>query len=117
MQNSEFWEYLERLAADSPLVIDRPKGSAHPRYPDMIYPLDYGYLDDTTSVDGGGLDAWRGSLPEPQVVGVLLTVDLYKKDAEFKVMLGCSQGEIDLVRDFLSRGMMRAEYFPRQENG
>jgi inorganic pyrophosphatase len=28
----------------------------------MIYPLDYGYLEITTSSDGGGIDVWFGSL-------------------------------------------------------
>ena len=28
-----FWEALDRLVSASTIVIDRPKGSAHPRYP------------------------------------------------------------------------------------
>ena len=42
MSADSFWEALDRLAANSRLVIDRPQGSAHPRYPDLIYPYDYG---------------------------------------------------------------------------
>ena len=38
------------------IVIDRPKGSTHPRYPDQTYPLDYGYLENTTASDDGGID-------------------------------------------------------------
>ncbi len=43
MEN-EFWQYLDRLVAEKPLVIDRFRGSSHPRYADRVYPLDYGYL-------------------------------------------------------------------------
>ena len=50
----EFWVYLDRMVGTSRIVIDRPRGSAHPHYPDLVYPLDYGYLDGTTTVDGGG---------------------------------------------------------------
>ena len=44
-QNSDFWTAAETLVAQSRIVIDRPKGSAHPRYPDFLYPVDYGYLE------------------------------------------------------------------------
>lgn len=35
-------------------MIDRPKGSAHPRYPEFIYKVDYGYLKNTSSIDDAG---------------------------------------------------------------
>jgi len=56
-----FWSAVDTLIAKPEIVIDRPKGTKHPRF-DFIYPLDYGYLKDTTSHDGGGIDVWRGSL-------------------------------------------------------
>ena len=59
--NQEFWDALDRLVAGSEIVIDRPKGTAHPKYPDFIYRVDYGYLKDTTSMDGGGIDVWVGT--------------------------------------------------------
>ena len=42
--DNAFWELLDSLVKDSEIVIDRPKGTAHPRYPDSIYKVDYGYL-------------------------------------------------------------------------
>ena len=27
------------------VTVDRPLGSAHPDYPEMIYPLNYGYIE------------------------------------------------------------------------
>ena len=42
--NPEFWELLDKLVENSEIVIDRPKGTAHPRYPDFVYKVDYGYL-------------------------------------------------------------------------
>lgn len=61
--NDDFWCKLDELVQSGDLVIDRPQGSAHPRYPDIIYPLDYGYLAGTTAADGEGIDVWVGSLP------------------------------------------------------
>jgi inorganic pyrophosphatase len=45
----------------SEIVIDRPKGTVHPKYPEFAYQVDYGYLKDTSSMDGAGIDVWVGS--------------------------------------------------------
>jgi F420 biosynthesis protein FbiB-like protein len=103
----EFWSYLDRLVADCPVVIDRPRGSAHPRYSDLVYPLDYGYLDGTTTVDGGGLDLFLGSRAV-DLDAVVLTVDLDKRDAEIKLLLGCTETEKQEVINFLNGWTMRA---------
>lgn len=92
-----FWAALDQLMASSRLVIDRPKGTAHPRYPDMIYPLDYGYLADTTAMDGGGIDVWAGSDPARGLDAVMVTVDLVKRDSEIKLLIGCTEEEKQLV--------------------
>ena len=92
-----FWAALDRLMASSRLVIDRPKGTAHPRYPDMMYPIDYGYLADTTAMDGGGIDVWAGSDPARGLDAVMVTVDMVKRDAEIKLLIGCTEEEKQLV--------------------
>lgn len=105
---AEYWDYLDLLIAESRIVIDRPRGTAHPRYPDVIYPLDYGYLDETHTVDGGGIDLFRGSLHDLSLDAVALTVDLDRRDAEVKLFLGCTEVEIQIVLDFLNGAGMRA---------
>ena len=59
--NEDFWNALDELVSNSEIVIDRPRGSAHPRFPNFIYKVDYGYLKDTASMDGSGIDVWVGS--------------------------------------------------------
>ena len=88
-----FWAWADALVASNEVVIDRPKGSHHPRYPAVVCPLDYGYLADTRAMDGGGVDVWRGSLPDPWVTAVVATVDRHKRDAEVKLLLGYSREE------------------------
>lgn len=63
MQES-FWTHLEALVTSSDLVIDRPRGSAHPRHPSLVYPLDYGSLKGTSGGDSAAINVWRGSLAE-----------------------------------------------------
>ena len=105
---SKFWEFLDRLVAASRLVIDRPRESRHPRYPDFIYPVDYGYLEGTTTVDRGGLDVWVGTLPEKSLTALVLTVDLHKRDVEVKLLLGCTEAEQQAILDFHNDGLMCA---------
>ena len=113
---AEFWKHLEQLIASSQVVIDRPKGSAHPRYPDFIYPLDYGYLHPTTTVDGGGVDVWVGSQPGRALGAVLCSVDLTKRDVEVKILLGCTEEEIDQIQAFMNQYTMRV-ILVRREDG
>ncbi len=40
------------------LIIDRPIGSAHPQYPDLIYPVNYGYIPGTYAGDNEALDVY-----------------------------------------------------------
>jgi inorganic pyrophosphatase len=97
MRDSDFWHRLDELVATCGLVIDRPKGSPHPRYPDYAYPLDYGYLEGTRSGDGSEIDVWIGSLGDKRVSAVVCTVDLLKQDTEVKILIGCTHQEAQLV--------------------
>src|SRR5262245_3255702 len=98
----EFWQLVDHLVAESEVVIDRPQGSAHPRYPELIYPLDYGYLAGTTGGDGHGIDLWLGSEGVRVIKGLLCTVDLFKRDMEIKLLLGCTEADIKVIETFLN---------------
>ncbi len=111
MENKEFWAALDKLADTSEIIIDRPKGSRHPRYPEILYSVDYGYLEGTSSADGGGIDVWRGSNPAGQIDAIICTVDLVKKDSEIKILIGCTEEEKKRVYEFhneteLMKGIM-----------
>ncbi len=97
--DAEFWVSFDKLLLDSQIVIDRPKGSSHPRFPHIIYPLDYGYLNDTSSMDGGGIDVWLGT-GEKSLDAILCTVDLLKRDSEIKLLVGCTEEEKSAVYEF-----------------
>ena len=90
--NEDFWEALDKLVSNSEIVIDRPRGSAHPRFPNFIYKVDYGYLKDTASMDGGGIDVWVGS-GDKKIDAIMCIVDLMKKDSEIKILVGCTEEE------------------------
>lgn len=94
--NTEFWNALDTLVADSDIIIDRPKGSVHPKYPTFLYKVDYGYLKNTSSMDGNGIDVWVGTAGKT-VDAVMCIVDLTKRDSEIKILIGCNEEEKAIV--------------------
>lgn len=94
--DNDFWEALDLLADNSEIVIDRPKGSVHPKYPDFVYKIDYGYLKDTSSMDGGGIDVWVGS-GDKKIDAIMCIVDLMKRDSEIKILIGCTEEEKQMI--------------------
>ncbi|MCU0499078.1 MAG: inorganic pyrophosphatase [Anaerolineae bacterium] len=103
LQLSVLWEGLQVLIDTSQLVIDRPRGSAHPIYEALIYPVDYGYLAGTLAHDGGGIDIYVGSNPTVELVAVVYTVDLIKRNCETKLLYRCHEEEIDQIADFIQQ--------------
>jgi inorganic pyrophosphatase len=54
-------EYLNTIVT---IIVDRPVHSNHPRH-GFIYPVNYGYVPNTTSGDGEALDAYILGIHEP----------------------------------------------------
>ena len=51
------------------VIVDRPMGSHHPQHPDMIYPINYGYVPGIMAPDGEEQDAY--------ILGVDVPVDTF----------------------------------------
>ena len=100
------WSAWEGLLRERGVILDRPRGSAHPRYPDMIYPLDYGYIPGTDGGDGDEIDVFVGSA-ETGLTAALLTHDLGKDDHELKLLWNTTEAEIGVAHAFLQRDAMR----------
>ena len=111
--DQDFWVNLENLITTSAIVIDRPKGSQHPRFPDFIYPVDYGYLTDTRAMDGHGIDIWVGTATPRTLDTILCTIDSLKKDAELKILYGCSVYEQELIYRILNVQALSALFIRR----
>ena len=54
----DFWSAIDTLVSSEKIVIDRLKGSMHPQFPHIRYDVDYGYIENTTSMDGLGIAVW-----------------------------------------------------------
>ena len=83
------------------VVIDRSLGSAHPNHPDMIYPVNYGYVPGVLAGDGEEQDAYVLGVDAPVTAfdGVVIAVLHRNDDAEEKWVVApegvdVSDGEI-----------------------
>lgn len=108
--DAHFWQTLSELTQTNSIILDRPKGTAHPRYPDLIYPLDYGYLENTSAGDGDGIDVWMGSMDTKILTGILCTFDRLKRDAEIKLLIGCTHEDVETIQGF--NDVMQTLYIP-----
>ena len=83
--------------------IDRPIDSAHPDHPDMIYPINYGYVDGIFAADGDEQDVYVFGTEEPlskfegKVVGVIHRLN----DCEDKWIVSLDGNPVD--RDTILR--------------
>ncbi len=98
--DKDFWQALDMMLEKSKLVIDRPQGTCHPKYSNMKYLVDYGYLQGTASMDGAGIDVWRGSDKAGKINAVMCIVDLIKNDSEIKLLLDCTEEEKNSIYHF-----------------
>ena len=102
MNDNEFWEYLEKIVNENEIIIDRPKGTRHPKYNGIIYIVDYSYIKNTKSMDGNGIDVFIGSEIKQNIDAIICSIDMLKKDSEIKILIGCTEKEKIEIYDFLN---------------
>lgn len=101
--NAFFWQKLDTLYLSSKLVVDRPRNTCHYKYSNLIYPVDYGYLCDTTGSDQAPIDVFKGSEKSNLVQSVVVSADILKKDCKVKLLIGCSEEEELEILEFLNQ--------------
>lgn len=95
------WAAHERAIAAGGITLDRPRLSRHPHYPEIVYPIDYGYVNGTVGLDGQEVDVFVGTATTG-LVGACHTTDKRKGDQELKLLWNCSPPEVYLVHGFLN---------------
>ncbi len=71
------------------VTVDRPLGSRHPQYPDLYYPINYGYISGTVAADGEEIDAYILGVDRPitQFTGRVIAVIHRRNDVEDKLVV------------------------------
>ena len=71
------------------IKIDRPIGSRHPQYPDIVYPVNYGYLPGILGGDGEEQDVYLlgVDVPVTEYTAKVIAVVYREDDAEDKLVV------------------------------
>ena len=101
---------IELLGNDVRAIIDRPIGSHHPEYHDLVYALNYGYIPGVKSPDGEDVDVYIMGIDYPitEFTGKVIALIHRNNDIEDKLVLAPSgkaftKEEIIAATDFVER--------------
>ena len=76
--------------------IDRPIGSRHPSEPDIVYPINYGFVPKTLAPDGDPLDVYLLGAAEPLVrCEATVIAIIRRRDDDEDKLVAATRGEWD----------------------
>ena len=92
--------------------IDRPLGSAHPRHPDMIYPVNYGEVVGVLAPDGAWQDAYvlGVDIPLQSFTGRRIAIIHRRDDVEDKWVLA-PEGMTFTAEEIMAAVHFQEQYF------
>ena len=94
------------------VTVDRPLGSRHPKYPDLVYPINYGYIEGIVGGDGEWQDAYILGIDVPvsEFVGEILAVIHRANDCEDKLVV-VPEGRAFTADEILRATLFQEQYF------
>ncbi|MGN1328948.1 MAG: hypothetical protein ACI4V4_04535 [Eubacterium sp.] len=111
-------EYLEKLKTEKLLgknvtvIIDRPLGSVHPKHKDLIYPVNYGYIEGIIAPDGEEQDAYVIGVSESlkQFTGKVIAIIHRFNDIEDKLVVADENSNFT-NEDIKNQVLFQEKYF------
>ncbi len=87
------------IGRDVNLEIDRPAGSAHPDYPLLVYPINYGFVPGTLAADGEPIDAYLLGSDQPlaSARGRVIAMIRREDDVEDKLVVAFQGSSFNAV--------------------
>ena len=94
------------------VTVDRPVGSCHPDYADMIYPINYGYVKGVMAADGEGQDAYIIGIDSPvsEFTGRVIAVIHRLDDVEDKLVVA-PEGVVLSKSEIINKTRFQEKFF------
>ena len=94
------------------VTVDRLIGSCHPEYPDMIYPINYGYVKGIMAPDGEEQDAYIIGIDDPvaEFCGRVIAIIQRLDDIESKLVVA-PDGIKFTENDIIAKTYFQEKYF------
>lgn len=100
----------------SEINLNRKKGDVHPVFKNLIYPTDYGHVTDTKSVTSEGVSVYAGSGDRNKITALVVAADILAKELDVKMLIGCTEQEVDDVLRFLNQTDLQKTVLIRRGN-
>ena len=94
------------------IIVDRPLGSAHPNYPEIIYPINYGYIPNMMAPDGEEQDVYLlgVNVPIETFTGTIIAILNRADDVEDKLVM--APAGVDFTdAEILAQTHFQEQYF------
>jgi inorganic pyrophosphatase len=94
------------------VIVDRPLGTCHPKHPDIVYPVNYGYVPGVIAPDGEEQDAYILGIdcPVDQFTGKVIAVIHRWDDIEEKWVVA-PEGKTFTEEDIKKSVAFQERYF------
>lgn len=108
-------EYLGKTVR---IIIDRPLGSAHPEFPELVYRVNYGYIPGTDGGDGEEIDVYLLGVSEPvreytaEIIGII-----YRKDDTEIKLAAAPAGTVMHQGEIAEAIFFQEKYFKTEIDG
>ena len=93
------------------VTVDRKLGTRHPKHNDMIYPINYGYIDGIMAPDGEYQDAYILGVDEPIVSFEGIVIAIIKRNNDIEDKWVVAKESIYSEKDIKKEVMFTEQYF------
>lgn len=110
MMNNNGTDFSKVIGMEVNITVDRPMGSVHPECSDLIYPVNYGYVEDIMAADNEEQDVYLlgVNVPVQSFTGRIIAVYHRYNDVEDK-WIAAPEGV-----DFSDEEILRQIHFVEQ---
>ena len=109
---SELMPDGDLLGGSVTVTMDRPLGSRHPRHPEMVYPVNYGFVRGILAPDGAWQDAYVLGVDRPleTFTGRIVAIVRRADDVEDKWVV-CPEGYLPDAATIMAQIRFQEQYF------
>lgn len=112
MKEKDYKNYTDIIGKTVKVKIDRPLGSVHPNHSDIVYQVNYGYIEGIIAPDGEEQDAYILGINYPLIefVGKVVAVIKRLNDVEDKWVV-CPENMVFSKKEIEETTHFQEKYF------
>lgn len=101
--NAYFWQKVDTLFLSGNLKQVKKKGEVHDTFKNLVFPTDYGRLEDLVSHTSNGIPVYMGSGNRNRITALIVAADILTKELDVKILVGCDEKETEDVLRYLNQ--------------